>query len=63
LAKSARFRTSSSRKPIRQPSTTLAGVAGSFFIGMDTFIGAVYLAGGLGEGENSALYLFVGRPN
>jgi len=37
--------------------------AGSLFIGMDTFIGPVYLAGGLAEGGNSALYLFLGRPN
>jgi len=37
--------------------------AGSLFIGMDTFIGPVYLAGGLAEGGHSALYLFIGRPN
>jgi NTE family protein len=36
--------------------------AGSLFLGADTFIGPVYLAGGLAEGGNSALYLFVGRP-
>jgi NTE family protein len=36
--------------------------AGSLFFGADTFIGPVYLAGGLAEGGNSALYLFVGRP-
>ena len=36
--------------------------AGSLFVGMDTFIGPVYFAGGLAEGGNSALYLFVGRP-
>jgi len=36
--------------------------AGSVFVGADTFIGPVYLAGGLAEGGNSALYLFVGRP-
>ncbi|MGI9264442.1 MAG: patatin-like phospholipase family protein [Gammaproteobacteria bacterium] len=36
--------------------------AGSLFIGADTFIGPVYLAGGLAEGGNSAFYLYVGRP-
>jgi len=36
--------------------------AGSLFVGLDTFIGPVYIAGGLAEGGNSALYLFVGRP-
>lgn len=36
-------------------------LAGSLFAGMDTFIGTVYLAAGLAEGDNSALYLFVGR--
>ena len=36
--------------------------AGSLFVGMDTFIGPVYFAGGLSEGGQSALYLFVGRP-
>ncbi len=37
-------------------------LAGSIFAGLDTIIGPVYLAGGLAEGGNSALYLFVGRP-
>ena len=37
-------------------------LAGSLFVGADTFIGPVYLAGGLAEGGNTALYLFVGRP-
>ena len=36
--------------------------AGSLFLGADTFIGPVYLAGGYAEGGNSALYLYVGRP-
>ena len=36
--------------------------AGSLFLGADTFIGPVYLAGGLAEGGKSALYLFIGRP-
>ena len=36
--------------------------AGSLFLGADTFIGPVYLAGGLAEGGNSAFYLFIGRP-
>jgi len=38
----------------------LAGL-GTAFAGMDTFIGPVYLAAGLAEGGNSALYLFIGR--
>ena len=37
-------------------------LAGSLFLGADTFVGPVYLAGGLAEGGKSALYLFVGRP-
>jgi NTE family protein len=37
-------------------------LAGSIFFGADTFIGPVYLAGGLAEGGKSAAYLFVGRP-
>jgi len=37
-------------------------MAGALFVGADTFIGPVYLAGGLAEGGNSAFYLFVGRP-
>lgn len=37
-------------------------VAGSLFVGADTFIGPVYLAGGLAQGGNSAMYLYVGRP-
>ena len=37
-------------------------LAGSLFIGADTFIGPVYFAGGYAEGGNSAMYLFVGRP-
>ena len=36
--------------------------AGSLFLGADTFLGPVYLAGGLAEGGKSAFYLFVGRP-
>jgi len=36
--------------------------AGSLFLGADTFIGPVYLAGGLAEGGESAFYLFIGRP-
>ena len=38
-------------------------LAGSLFIGLDTFIGPVYFAGGLAEGGESAIYLFIGRPN
>ena len=37
-------------------------LAGALFVGADTFIGPVYFAGGLAEGGQSALYLFVGRP-
>ena len=37
-------------------------LAGSVFVGADTFIGPVYLAGGLAEGGHTALYLFIGRP-
>jgi NTE family protein len=37
-------------------------LAGSLFVGADTFIGPVYFAGGLAEGGHAALYLFVGRP-
>jgi NTE family protein len=37
-------------------------LAGALFVGADTFIGPVYFAGGLAEGGNSALYLFIGRP-
>ena len=36
--------------------------AGSLFLGADTFIGPIYLAGGLAEGGHSAMYLFIGRP-
>jgi len=41
-------------------NNTLA--AGSLFIGADTFVGPVYLAGGLAEGGKSAFYLYLGRP-
>ena len=37
-------------------------LAGSLFVGADTFIGPVYFAGGLSEGGKLAVYLFVGRP-
>lgn len=37
-------------------------LAGSIFVGADTFIGPVYFAGGLAEGGHSAMYLFIGRP-
>jgi NTE family protein len=37
-------------------------LAGSLFVGADTFIGPVYFAGGYAQGGNSAMYLFVGRP-
>jgi NTE family protein len=34
--------------------------AGSLFVGMDTFLGPFYLAGGMAEGGNHALYLYLG---
>ena len=37
-------------------------LAGSVFLGADTFVGPVYLGAGKAEGGNSALYLFIGRP-
>lgn len=37
-------------------------LAGSLFLGADTFIGPVYFAGGYAQGGRSAVYLFVGRP-
>lgn len=39
-----------------------ARAAASLFLGLDTFIGPVYFAGGLSEGGHRALYLFVGQP-
>ena len=38
-------------------------LAGSVFMGLDTFIGPVYFAGGVAEGGESAIYLFIGQPN
>lgn len=35
--------------------------AGSIFLGVDSFFGPVYLAGGYAEGGNSSVYLFVGQ--
>ncbi len=37
-------------------------LAGSAFLGADTFIGPVFLGAGYAEGGNAAAYLFVGRP-
>jgi len=37
-------------------------LAGSLFLGADTFVGPVYFAGGYAQGGNTAMYLFVGRP-
>ncbi|MET0661446.1 MAG: patatin, partial [Steroidobacteraceae bacterium] len=34
---------------------------GSLFLGVDTFLGPVYLGAGLDEGGNHAFYLFLGR--
>ena len=35
---------------------------GSLFVGIDTFIGPLFLAAGIGENDNSNFYLFVGAP-
>lgn len=42
-------------------SATDAIFAGSLFIGLDTFIGPIYLAYGLAEGGRSAAYFLLGR--
>ncbi|WP_373501705.1 patatin-like phospholipase family protein [Desulfococcus sp.] len=34
--------------------------AGSLFVGVDTFFGPIYLAGGMAEGNNYAWYLYLG---
>lgn len=34
--------------------------AGSLFVGVDTFFGPIYLAGGMAEGSNYAAYLYLG---
>ncbi len=36
-------------------------LAGSLFIGVDTPLGPLYLAGGLADGSHSALYLYLGK--
>ena len=36
-------------------------VAGSVFLGLDTFLGPVYLAWGHAEGGNNSAYLFLGQ--
>lgn len=36
--------------------------AGSLFLGMDSFIGPLYLGGGVAQGGNASLYMFLGRP-
>ncbi len=36
--------------------------AGSLFLGMDSFVGPLYLAVGLAEGGDKSAYLFLGRP-
>lgn len=35
---------------------------GSLFLGIDTFVGPVYLAAGFAEGGNKNVYLFIGAP-
>jgi NTE family protein len=37
-------------------------VNGSVFVGLDSYIGPIYLAAGLAEGGRTNLYLFVGSP-
>ncbi|HSG58858.1 MAG TPA: hypothetical protein VLA06_04950, partial [Woeseiaceae bacterium] len=37
-------------------------VNGSVFIGLDSYIGPIYLAAGLAEGGRTNLYLFIGSP-
>ena len=36
--------------------------AGSVFVGFDTFLGPLYVAGGVAEGGDKAFYVFLGRP-
>jgi NTE family protein len=36
--------------------------AGSLFLGLDSPIGPVFLAGGLAEGGNKSIYVFLGQP-
>lgn len=35
--------------------------AGSLFLGVDSFLGPLYVGGGLAEGGNASLYMFLGR--
>ena len=37
-------------------------VGGSLFVAVDTTLGPLFLAVGLAEGGNHAIYLFLGRP-
>ena len=36
--------------------------AGSIFLGLNTFLGPIYVAYGRAEGANEAVYFFIGRP-
>ena len=36
--------------------------AGSLFLGLDSPIGPVFLAGGMAEGGNKSIYVFLGQP-
>jgi len=36
--------------------------AGSVFLGVDSFLGPFYLAGGFAEGGNKSFYMYLGRP-
>ncbi len=42
-------------------STDSLIAAGSLFLGLDTFFGPLFFAGGMAEGGNRSLYLFLGR--
>jgi NTE family protein len=37
-------------------------VAGSLFVGIDSPIGPLYIGGGMAEGGNGSLYIFLGQP-
>ena len=45
-----------------QISASSALVHGSLFVGVDSYIGPLFLAAGFGEGGTSNVYLFIGAP-
>ena len=45
-----------------QISASTALIHGSLYVGVDSYIGPLILAAGLGEGGNSNVYLFLGAP-